>query len=217
MKKQLLLLVLSGMVFCWGCSTTDHDLELLQNDLATTAAMPGPMNGDRQPVLLNSSGQYYCNYLGGTLNFGGSFVHPTTASAFGTPYIVDLIAPISAPNLLEVDFQLNGYDFSLIYGSFVSPLPANAHTAVKKYQGAIEDYYTGKIDTLTGQKVQPFPPNFEPVAAPYGLTGGQVFIAANGVLTITGRFVHDPDSPTNISIIGIPAPGSGGDPPIFDY
>lgn len=214
MTKPFLFAFLAVSLLSWSCSKNVSD-ELLENDLAKVAATPGVADGHRTPIVQNGSGDYICNFLGGTLNFGSSFVYPTTALPLGTPYIPMLIAPVHGTNnMLEFNIHSDGHNFSILYGTYQSPKPPGAFQVINKYFKALDDHFAAKRDS-TGQLIEPTMPNLHLISQNHGILLDHIFLPSNGILTITGSFAHDPNSPTNISLMGIISAG-GGAPPLVE-
>lgn len=163
-------------------------------------------------VYKNSNNQYVSNY-GNSFNFGSTFIHPTspeTMEPYGTPYAGVFVGGLQSPNnFLGYDI-VNNSRINAYYGTFLGGVTVNAISALNDYREAVDKYYSEERDTVTNQLIYPVHPLFSTYAQRY-----QVQTAEDGVITISGVFIHDSSSPTNISIADVGF--TPGGPPILGF
>ncbi len=186
MIKLKLLFILSLFTFLFSCSKqkaglpTGSRVESPEEDVPVSMLPPG--TGHSTHVVLNSSGDYVTSYSGG-INFGSTFLYPYTipAGKNGQPYTPSFGA-FTANNLLS--YHLNGAHFTMQQGTAVGGLGPNDHLALSNYYDDFDKFVNGEISSL------PSPDTY------FSGVGG----SADGILTTTGTFIYNNNSPTNVAI-----------------
>ena len=182
------------------------------------AKLPDDPYLGRKIVYQNSSGDYVCHY-GNGFNFGRTFVHPTNAAYYGSDGTT-YSGYNPAWGVSDLDLGANLYEFEMTssyrfvayyrkLSGFDSPI---SREAFNRYKQAVKDYYSNakKADGTYKQATMPRFSNFAPSTVP-----------GDGYYTITGMFVIDSASPTNVSISDKPfsrsesTGGGGGLPPLL--
>ncbi|MBN8865723.1 MAG: hypothetical protein J0H92_20280 [Sphingobacteriales bacterium] len=180
------LLVFSLIAVLCACSKQKNELpkeaknESAEEDIPVSMLPPG--TGHSTHVVLNSSGDYVTSYSGG-INFESTFLYPYTipAGQNGQPYAPSFGAFI-ANNLLS--YHLNGAHFTMQQGTAVGGLGPNDHLALSNYYADFDKFVNGEISSL------PSPDTY------FSGVGG----SADGILTTTGTFIYNSNSPTNVAI-----------------
>lgn len=164
-----------------------QSLEIKGNKMLLPGQTPGTLNS---ASIYYSGGLYRTAYAGGLI-FGDEFIHPTNKFDYQmyTPW-----QPVSASqgvsglnNLLS--YQQNGHKFVVLLGTspggFVTSFDSD------KYW---EDLDKGQLN---------------PIRSYFTLVGGD----ANGIITITGKFMIDHNAALGVSIFAVDAPEDGAGPP----
>lgn len=186
MIKLKFLFILSLFTVLFSCSKQKTALpavsagESSEEDIPVSMLPPG--TGHSTHVVLSSSGDYITSYSGG-INFGTTFLYPNTipAGQNGQPYIPSFGAFI-ANNLIS--YHLNGAHFTMQQGTVVGGLGPNDYLALSNYYDDFDKFVNGEISSL------PSPDTY------FSGVGG----SADGILTTTGTFIYNSNSPTNVAI-----------------
>lgn len=186
MTKLTPLFILSITLVLFSCSKKEVELRTepaaspTEENIPTSMLPPG--TGHSTHVVLNSSGDYVTSYSGG-INFGTMFLYPYTipTGQNGQPYAPSFGAFV-ANNLLS--YHLNGAHFTMQQGTAVGGLGPNDYLALSNYYEDFDKYVNGEISSL------PSPDTY------FSGVGG----SADGILTTTGTFIYNSNSPTNVAI-----------------
>lgn len=178
----------------WACKkgdTVEITLTTLEGKLNYTPETGPPHGGLGSPVVLNASGNYVTSY-GGGINFGSTFTYPLsiTNSQNGTPYAPYYFGGYSDANMLE--FIQNGPHFVMLLGTVVGGMPVNqlsplTLTGIENYKTELNKWFSGERETMPH------------LASAIGYAGG----SSDGILTVSGTFVLDTQSPTNVSVTNL--------------
>jgi hypothetical protein len=159
--------------------------------VSVTPETPNPGGGLGNFVYLDANGNYATSYAGG-INFGPTFTYPLSVQSYqnGTPYSPFYYGGYSPNNMLS--FTQYGSSFVMILGTVVGGLPVYEMTpltmaGINKYQEDLDKWFRGEINTMPH------------LAGSIAHTGGN----SSGLLSITGSFVLDTQSPTHVSVTNI--------------
>jgi len=185
--------IVSMALFSCGKGDTIEPAEktTLEGKLNYTPETGPPHGGLGSPVVLNANGDYVTSY-GGGINFGQTFTYPLsiTNDQNGTPYAPFYYGGYSDANMLE--FIQNGPHFVMLLGTAVGGMPVHEMTpltltGIQNYRTELDKWFNGEIETM---------PN---LATTVGYAGG----SADGILTVSGTFVLDTQSPTHVSVTNL--------------
>lgn len=193
MKSSLTFLAF--IILCWSCNKGDviepAAAVTPEGKLSYTPETGPPHGGLGSPVVLNSSGNYVTAY-GGGINFGSTFTYPLsiTNSQNGTPYTPYYSGGYSDANMLQ--FIQNGPHFVMLLGTAVGGVPVYqlsplTQQGISTYTTELNKWFNGERETMPH------------LAATITEVGG----SADGILTVSGTFVLDTQSPTNVSVTNL--------------
>ncbi|HEX3024881.1 MAG TPA: hypothetical protein VHP12_06700 [Chitinophagaceae bacterium] len=199
MKKTFIWLNIA-IVFLLAFTSCSKDAinETKSNSIPKNSVMTSPtgINGNfaKADIHLLADGTYYSAY-GPGLNFGGSFIHPLNISSsqngqLYTPYLISAVT-----GDVVVGFAQSGPYFTVLLATGIKWNP-NVRAAIKNYQEAFVNFINWQPNPLHPEISAPSLPTFSSYATQQG-------ISADGFLTVTGQFVLDNTSPTNVSIYGM--------------
>ncbi|GGH15254.1 hypothetical protein GCM10007422_37180 [Pedobacter zeae] len=188
------MLIVSIAVSCKKdvVGATDSEQSVtLKKKFAVTPETPNPGGGLGNAVVKDTNGDYITAY-GGGINFGNVFTHPLTIQSYqnGTPFAPSYSGGYSPANMLS--FTQHGESFVMILGTAVGGLPSYdmsplTLSGIQKYETDIDKWLNGEIAEMLH------------LANSIAYTGGN----SSGLISITGTFVLDNQSPTNVSVTSI--------------
>lgn len=188
MRRQLTYCALAAiLVSCSKAKTEPVPEEQLKDAAisATDMARLPPQTGHSVYVTLNASTGEYVSSYGGGINFGTMFIHPLSVPAGqnGQPYSPSF-GGFNANNL--IGFHINGAHFTMQQGTVVGGMSTNDWEAVNNYYSDFDKFISGDTSVM-----------FLPDPGTY-FSG--INTSSNGILTTTGTFIYNNNSPTKVSI-----------------
>lgn len=188
MRRQLTYCALAAILVSCSKGKTESVPEEQLKDAAISAtdmARLPPQTGNSTSVTLNTSTGEYVTAYGGGINFGTMFIHPLSVPSGqnGQPYSPSF-GGFSANNL--IGYHINGAHFTMQQGTVVGGMSTNDWEAVHKYYSDFDKFLSGDTSVM-----------FLPDPGTY-FSG--INTSSNGILTTTGTFIYNNNSPTKVSI-----------------
>lgn len=194
MRRQLTYCALAAILVSCSKVKTEIAPEQLQDAaiVATGADMARlpPQTGHSTAVTLNTSTGEYVTSYGGGINFGTMFIHPLSVPAGqnGQPYSPSF-GGFSANNL--IGYHINGAHFTMQQGTVVGGMSTNDWEAVHNYYSDFDKFLSGDTSVMS----LPDPSTY--------FSG--INTSSDGILTTTGTFIYNNNSPTKVSITHLTA------------